>query len=670
MKPIQFPLEEPIMVFATILILVLVIPVLLRKTPIPSIVGLILAGIVVGPSAFNIISKNEIVTLFSTVGLLYIMFLAGLEIEFKELKSNRFQTITFGILNFLIPFTAGYFAGVHWLNLEFIPALLIGLMLASNTLIAFPLVGKLNIGKTRAVNTAVSGTVIADTIVLIILAFITASLSRSNGKGNLWAIGGAFSLFTLFILFMLPRISKWFFKTLANDGNLQFIFALTMLFLSSIFAEMAGAEPIVGAFFAGLVLNKLIPSTSNLMNRIDFVGNTLFIPVFLISVGMLVNIRDIFSSFAPLLLSLLFIGLALSGKWVSAWLTKLLFRLTKHEMNVIFGLTTARAAATLAIALIGLNNGLISNPMFNAIILLILASSIFSSYITERYGKQLAIDQTLYQKKQPRLMTNRILIPIANPKSTHHLIDLAGLIKDPDSPEPIFPLAITTDNKEAENQVAANKRTMEELTKHYSANHTLIHGITRIDINVSLAIARTSKEMEITDIILGRSDKPTNELKKLYGNLLENILNTTTSCVLVCDFHTPISLTKNILVVVTANDHLEYGYPHWKAIIGRLTLQLSANLTFVISKTTFSTLKNALTSDFKSQSCQFVIYNHWNEMESVLANYKEAMVVIINARHGTLSYNQRLYGFTYEMPAFLEVHNTINLYPPSSGQML
>ncbi|MDD3011526.1 MAG: hypothetical protein PHU97_09440, partial [Bacteroidales bacterium] len=239
-----------------------------------------------------------------------------------------------------------------------------------------------------------------------------------------------------------------------------------------------------------------------------------------------------------------------------------------------------------------------------------------------------------------------------------------------DSPEPIFPLAITTDNKEAENQVAANKRTMEELTKHYSANHTLIHGITRIDINVSLAIARTSKEMEITDIILGRSDKPTNELKKLYGNLLENILNTTTSCVLVCDFHTPISLTKNILVVVTANDHLEYGYPHWKAIIGRLTLQLSANLTFVISKTTFSTLKNALTSDFKSQSCQFVIYNHWNEMESVLANYKAAMVVIINARHGTLSYNQRLYGFTYEMPAFLEVHNTINLYPPSSGQML
>ncbi|MFO7573867.1 MAG: cation:proton antiporter, partial [Bacteroidales bacterium] len=394
MRLFLVPVSDPVLIFTIIMFIVLLVPVLLRKTGIPAIVGLMIAGIIVGPNGISLIADSDVVELFGKVGLLYILFLAGLEIDYSEFRKNRNKSIFFGLFTFLLPFGSGYLAATLILSLSPVQGLLIGLFLASNTLIAFPAISKMGITRTPAVSIAIGGTLITDTLVLIVLTIISV-LFAGAGTGTIpYMLIATLTLFILVIIFVVPWISGWFFRTVTNDGDLQFLYTLTILFALSYTAEMAGAEPIIGAFFAGLTLNRLIPANSALMNRIAFVGNTLFIPVFLISVGMLVNLRVLFTDFSIELFALILITTALASKWLAAWLTRLVFRQNSFEMNLIFGLTSARAAATLAVALIGMSYGIIDGVMFNAVIILIVVSSLFSSWFTEKAGRNFARNET------------------------------------------------------------------------------------------------------------------------------------------------------------------------------------------------------------------------------------------------------------------------------------
>lgn len=423
---LTLPVSDPFLVFSIILIIGLVIPIILNNTKTPPIIGLIITGIIIGPNALNIIENNDIIKLFSKVGLLYIMFLAGLEIKFTEFKKNSIKSIVFGLLTFAIPFAMGYYLSVYILALTETVAILIGILLASNTLIAFPIVKNLVITRTAAVNTAISGTVIADTLVLVVLAFFSSVLI--NG-GNIVSSLGIFALSFGLLLFLVfwgvPKLSKWFFNNIPVDSHAQFLFVISILFLSSFAAELSGAEPIIGAFFAGLALNRIIPRSSHLMSHIELVGNTLFIPVFLLSVGMIVDLVSIFGNFYVILYAFALIVVAIFSKWLPAWITKLLFRLTVNEMYTIFGLTIARAAATLTIAFVGFNYGLIEKDLFNAIILLILVSSLISSLITEKFGKKMAIDEYEQNFTEDKPDTERFLVPVANPETLPRLVELS-----------------------------------------------------------------------------------------------------------------------------------------------------------------------------------------------------------------------------------------------------
>lgn len=663
MHDISFPLTDPFIIFMVVLLIVLIIPVALRKTNTPTIIGLIIIGIIIGPHALNIIADNDTIELFSHVGLLYIMFLAGLEIEFSEFRKNSLRGIFFGIATFAFPFLFGYYTSIYILSLSLIPSVFIGIMLASNTLIAFPSVSKLGITKSSAVNTAISGTVIADTLVLILLAFVTASLNDGDGMGFMLTFFLSFGTFTFAIFFLLPRLSRWFFRNIAMDGHLHYLFTLSALFASAYAAEIAGAEPIIGAFFAGLAMNRLIPSSSALMNRIDFVGNTLFIPFFLISVGMLVNLGVLFTGFRPILYAALFIILAISSKWLAAGVTKIIFRQTKAEMNTIFGLTSARAAATLAVAMVGLSYGVLNEDIFNGVILLILGSSLFSSYITERAGKDLVREESERLPGPDTIKQRRILVPIANPENIEKLIDLAILLSDPKLTEPVYPLAIVRDDADAKKRMALNKPVIEKLGRHAAASGISLQSITRVDINIPLAITRVSKELNISEIIMGWSGR-TREVSRIFGNMVETVLNRSDNTVIIANLPQPLSLADRIFVFVPENAELEKGFPYWMNILSNLCNQLSASITFNIPERSGDRLEKAIKKSFKDKSVRFRCFADWNnvwEMEST--NNDEPMYVIINARTHTISYTHKFFSLTFSLPPSLEDHNVLNIYP-------
>ncbi|MBX5439649.1 MAG: cation:proton antiporter, partial [Thermoflavifilum sp.] len=295
----RLPLQDPVLVFCIVLFVILLAPLLMKKLRIPGIIGLILAGIALGHHGFNILEgdllqKGNSINLFGTVGLLYIMFLAGLELNLNEFKKNQHKSILFGLFTFLFPFVIGYVVCEHILHLSLISSILVASMFSTHTLVAYPIASRLRIISNEAVAIAVGATIITDTLVLLILAVITGYAEGSIGASFWLKLGVAIVLFVALIFFTFPPIGRWFFRHVPDDEVSHFMFVLGMVFLAGFLAEVAGVEAIIGAFMAGLALNRLIPHTSPLMNRLEFVGNALFIPFFLIGVGMLVDVHILF----------------------------------------------------------------------------------------------------------------------------------------------------------------------------------------------------------------------------------------------------------------------------------------------------------------------------------------------------------------------------------------
>ncbi len=660
MHDFKLPLEEPVLIFAIVLFIALLVSVLLRKTVIPNIVGIILIGVIIGPQATNLIADNDTIKLFSHVGLLYIMFLAGLELDISTFLENKTKSIVFGVLTFLLPFVTGYYTGIYLLSLDPIIALLIGIMLASNTLVAFPLTGRLGISKTKAIGISVSGTVIADSIVLIILAFTTSGLLNENPNGQ-WFFLLRFTLFSILILYIMPKISRWFFKNITADGYLQFLFTLSILFIAAFAAEFSGAEPIIGAFFAGLALNKIIPGSSTLMNRLDFIGNALFIPFFLLSVGMLFDPEILFTGPKPLLVALLLFFMAIASKYGAALFTKFIFKLTYVEMNTIFALTTARAAATLAIAIIGVEYNLIDDDLFNAIIVLIIFTSLVSSFFTDKAGKKLAKTRHIEPKETKKLRNLNILVPVANPRNIEALVDLSMLMVDNQLNENIYPLSIIKDSKHTKTQIKANKPIIENIEKQAASAGHHIHSITRVDVNIPTAISRVAKELNITDIIIGWSGR-NREIEKLFSNMLEVVLRNTANTVIVSHLPKPIQLTNQITVYIPANAELEIGFRHLLRIINRLSKQLSAPLVFNTLSSSRPDQEKVLNKILKGSTYKIIEHDQWPEFTKIRQNTEQDLTIFINSRLRTVSFSRKFYRLTYQMPEELKPGNVLNVY--------
>ncbi len=433
------PLTNPVLKFLLILVIILFAPIILNKIKIPHLLGLIIAGAVIGPNGINLMERDSSIILSGTAGLLYIMFLAGLEIDLGDFKKNSKKSLVFGLYTFIIPMTLGIFAGLYLLEFSLPTSVLLASMFASHTLIAYPLISKMGVAKNKAVNITVGGTLITDTLALLVLAVIVG-MNTGEVNTEFW-VGLSISilLFGLIVMLLFPIIGRWFFKRF-DDNVSQYIFVLVMVYLGAVLAEMAGIEAIIGAFLAGLALNRLIPHTSPLMNRIEFVGNAIFIPFFLIGVGMLIDYRAFFKDLETIKVASVMIVVATTAKFLAAWITQKTFKFSTDQRRLIFGLSNAQAAATLAAVLVGYNiilgkteTGepirLLNESVLNGTILMILFTCTIASFVAQKGAKNIALLETSDTETEDEENQEKILIPINNIETTDELVNLGVTIK-------------------------------------------------------------------------------------------------------------------------------------------------------------------------------------------------------------------------------------------------
>ena len=616
----ELPLTNPVIIFSLVLFVILFAPILFNKIKVPHIIGLILAGIIIGPYGLNLLRRDSSMVLFGTVGLLYIMFTAALEIDLEQFKKNKGKIIFFGLLTFLLPLLAGSLASYYLLGYGWLSSLLLASMFSTHTLVSYPIASKYGITRNHAVTLTIGGTMITDILALLILAAI-AGMAKEEVSSAFWITLGICSIiFVAIVFFIFPFIIRWFFKH-HDDNVAQYIFVLAMVFLASFLAEAAGIEAIIGAFFAGLVLNRFIPHSSPLMNRIDFVGNALFIPFFLISVGMLVDVTVLVKGWGALKVAGVIVVIAVVTKYIAAWLTQKSFKLSKEEGLMIFGLSSSHAAATLAIILVGYNiiigetnSGepirLLNEDVLNGTILLILISCAVSSFVVEKASRKIALKSDTDNSEKEALQSN-ILISLAYPEKVIELVDLGLLLKPKDSPASLYALHVVTHEQEYLNLQSDGKKMMEKAVNHAAATNNTVIPITRHDMNIANGILYTIKEQNICDVIIGLHAIANQN--DFLGIITEKLLKGTSESIFIYKSVQPLNTLKRMIVGVTRKAELEPGFSHWFAKLSTVAREAGIPIDFFGTKDTLTELQKQQVFQKAEVKMSFHEFSNWDD---------------------------------------------------------
>ncbi len=654
----ELPLQNPVIIFSLILFIILLSPLLLKKIRVPGIIGLIISGIIIGPDGLRLLENNEFVNIFSTIGLLYIMFIAGLELDLNQFKANRNKSLLFGFFTFMIPLAIGFPICYYVLSIwddkfTFEASLLVASMFATHTLVTYPIVSKLNISKDKAVAVTVGATILTDTAVLILFAVIMGSYHGGLSQEFWVRLFISISLYSAIMFLLIPRIAKWFFQTMASEKHSHYIFVLAVVFLAAFLAEIAGLESIIGAFFAGLALNKLIPRSSVLMNRIEFIGNSLFIPFFLISVGMIVDVRVILSGPLALIIAAALTVTAIFGKWLAAALTRLTFRFTKAQSNLVFGLSGAHAAATLAVIMVGHDAGIIDDNILNATVIIILVTCIVSSFVTEKAAKQIVL-ATQGEETEPdeEFRQEFILMPIANTHNIEKMLDFSVFIKDKKSVNPLTILTVVPNDEEAEDRIMKAKQSLGNFVNETSASEVEIDVKVRIDPNVASGITTYAREVMADVIMLGWPQK-TGFIEQLIGDKMDSIISLTDRTLFICDFKNPLINHKRLFVVVPPEGEYEDGFPFWLSKIIQLSEELSIPIELFSTTATYKAVKRYSKSNKLSLTVNHSEFSDWEDFlilskDIVNTDY----LIMVSARKGSVSHVRHL----DRLPLKLEKH--------------
>ena len=662
------PIENPVLIFFIVLSIILLAPILLNRFRIPHIIGLIIAGIIIGPHGFNILERDSSFEIFGQVGILYLMFLAGIEMDIFSLIRNRKPGTIFGLLTFGVPMVLGTVASHYLLHLDWLTSMLLSSMFASHTLISYPIVSRYGINRYAPVTVAVAGTIFAILGSLIVFAIVTGSLSGDTSVAYWVLFVIKVIAYGLFIIFVYPHLIRWFFKTY-SDNVMQFIFVLALVFLSSFIAESIGLLSIIGAFFAGIILNRYIPSVSPLMNRLEFVGNAIFIPYFLIGVGMMIDLGIIIEHPEVLLVAVIMCCIALSSKWIAAWLIQLIFHYTPTDRRLIVGITTAKAAVSLAAVIVGRELGVFDNAILNGTIIMILVTCTVSSILTELAASKIVVQ--LQDKEEPDVTDaaandERILIPVANPATVDRLVNMALLMKNPKKKSPIYALYVNDDSK-ASNQYAS-KRILEQASKAASAVDAQLVPISRYDLNIASGILNTVKENNISEVVLGLHHKA-NIVDSFFGTKIENMLRGTHKMIWITKCSTPPDTTSRIIVSVPPMAEYETGFVTWIDRLANISQQVGCRIFFYAYESTVPHIRALLNSRPNKVRHEYKIVESWDDMLS-LSNVvnEDDLFVVVSARRASVSFNT-----DYEkLPTFLSQYfsdnNLIVLYPEQFGK--
>lgn len=669
---LQLPITDPTWIFFLVLVIILFAPILLVRLRIPHIIGMILAGVMIGEHGFNILVRDSSFELFGKVGLYYIMFLAGLEMNMEDFKSIRTKAIVLGLLAFIIPITLGFFSNVFILKYGFITSVLLASMYASHTLISYPIVIRYGISRQRSVSIAVGGTAVTDTLTLLVLAVIGGMFKEEySDMFWVWLVAKVVFLSVLIIIFF-PRIGRWFFRKY-SDNVVQFIFVLAMVFLGAGLMEMVGMEGILGAFLAGLVLNRLIPQVSPLMHHLEFVGNALFIPYFLIGVGMLIDVRILFGGGAALKVALVMTVMAMISKWIACWATQKIYRMATLERELMFGLSNAQAAATLAAVLVGYNiilpdgQRLLNEDVLNGTVVLILFTCIISSFATERAARKMAMKEDFEGMGEKRLEEENILISVANPETIENLMGAALIMKDPKRKDGLTALSVINDNATSEGRQAQGKRLLEQTAKIAATVDMTVNTVTRFDLNIASGIIHTLKEQNASEVIIGLHRKAT-LVDSFLGTLTESLLKGMHRQVMIIKCLMPVNTLRRIIVAVPPKAEYEVGFYKWVERICRMGSQLGCRVHFFAHPDTLPYLEGYIGKKHKGLRAEYSELASWDDLLLLTkqVNY-DHLLVIVSARRGFLSYDSSFERLPQQISRYFNNNSLIVLYPDQYG---
>ena len=668
------PLADPVLKFLLILLIILAAPLLLNKLRIPHLLGLIIAGAIIGPHGFNLVLRDSSIILSGTAGLLYIMFLAGLEIDMADFKRNSTKSLAFGMYTFLIPMILGTVVGIWVLRFNVLTSVLLASMFASHTLIAYPIISKLGISKNKAVSITVGGTMITDTLALLVLTII---VGMATGQVNdmFWIrLGVSILIFALIVLFGFPFIGRWFFKHV-HDNISQYIFVLVMVFLGSFLAQVAGMEAIIGAFLSGLALNHLIPQSSPLMNRVEFVGNAIFIPFFLLGVGMLIDYRTFFTSFETIKVGLIMIIVATAAKYIAAWMTQKTFHLSTDQRSVIFGLSNAQAAATLAAVMVGYNvitgtdaNGepirLLNESVLNGTILMILVTCTIASFAAQKGAHNIAA-QDISDKEENKKESEHILIPVSNEETVEELVNLSLAIKSPQNKNGLFALKVIDNHHSDEKALKQSRRVLQTAVNTAAATDTRMKDLLRYDLSVSNAIASVVKEREITDLVVGlhkEKDIPA----AFLGHIVESVLAESSVSTFIYKPAQPISTVRRHLIIIPELAEKEIGFNQIIFRLRNVTQNTGAATVFYGSEATLNALKKLLAK--KSGEASYIEFNDWDDFMIVFRDIKpdDTMWIILSRKEG-LSYAPAMARIPKYLNKYFQANSFVLAYPVQAG---
>lgn len=669
------PLTNPILKFLVILLIILFAPLLLNKLRIPHLLGLIIAGAIIGPHSINLLERDSSIILSGTAGLLYIMFLAGLEIDLNEFRKNSSKSLVFGLYTFAIPMGIGVWAALYLLHFSMLSAVLLASMFASHTLIAYPLISKLGVAKNRAVQIAVGGTMITDTLALLVLAVIV-KMTAGEVNAEFWTrLTISVLSFGAAVLLGFPIVGRWFFKRY-DDSVSQYIFVLSMVFLGAVMAELAGVEAIIGAFLAGLSLNRLIPQTSALMNRIEFVGNAIFIPFFLIGVGMLVDFESFVKDKETILVAVVMTVVATFSKFAAAWLAQKTYRMSADERRLIFGLSNAQAAATLAAVLVGYNiiigadaNGepvrLLSESVLNGTILMILVTCTIATFVAQRGAKNIALLESSQSEEPDWDFRERILIPVSNADTTEELVNLSVTIKSPRLLTELYALSVVNNTVDDAAAYMQAQKILDKASRAAAATDNTIRELLRYDLNLVNGISSVVKEQKITDIILGLHHQK-GLTDSFLGHLTEGILTRCNTTTLIYKAAQPLSTVKRHLIVVPEHAEREIGFPFWLVKVWNIARNTGARLVFYATPDTLACLKNIHAKHAVSSS--FIPLQETAGLPTVEAQIqRDDNLMIIMSREDRLSYQDYMAQVPVYLNEVFKAHSFILVYPMQAG---
>lgn len=673
---ITLPLTDPVLKFLLILVIILATPLLLNKLRIPHLLGLIIAGAIIGPNGFNLVLRDSSIILSGTAGLLYIMFLAGLEIDLGDFKKNKWKSLTFGMYTFLVPMALGTLVGLYVLNFSMLTSILLASMFASHTLIAYPIISKLGITKDKAVGITVGGTMITDTLALLVLTVIVEMAVGEVDDWFWYRLGAAIILFFAFVMIVFPIVGRWFFKR-CEDNVSQYIFVLVMVFLGAYLAELAGLESIIGAFLAGMALNRLIPSTSPLMNRVEFVGNAIFIPFFLIGVGMLIDYRAFFTNWDTIKVGAVMIVVATVAKFVAAWMTQKTFRMSVDQRRVIFGLSNAQAAATLAAVMVGYNVilgetpagepiRLLNESVLNGTILMILVTCTMASFSAQKGAHNIAMNDVSEEKEGTGEHQERILIPVSYEKNVTELVNLSTAIKSKKNKNGLFALNVINNQASDDKAFKQSKKVLNMAVTTASATDNVLQDLLRYDLNVANAIISVIKEQGITDLVLGLHQGK-GVVSSFLGNMTEAILGQSNVTTLIYRPIQPIATVKRHLVVVPARAEKEVGFPMWVNKVWNIIHNSGAKAVFYASEDTTMYLKEIYKK--RPIEAEFSSFDDWDDFLIMSREIKsDDTLWVVMSRRERLSYHANMSRIPNYLNKYFQSNSFVLVYPIQAGE--